>query len=228
MIGYGVFVLAVAAFLKNKFRFVKSSQKKTLFHYGSYAILGAISGFLFNGVDKFFVHNYLGSSVLGIYSAYFTASIALAGQLGVIVANILFPVVATFDGDRQKLLKKINVSFLYFSPIVFGAHATVLWLALHLFGKSYPVSYLHLTEFSLVALMFLYFNVLWWFIAAKGRSGILFTSIHGIISGLLFVLALSFGRNTLTLSDLPVFWALALLYGIFAGNYYVFRYDSNK
>lgn len=220
---YIVYILVTILFLRKNIRFLMANQRKwLLIKYGAVAILGTVSGFLIFGLDKIFVQSQLGLSQLGLYSAYFTVSIGVAGQLGVIVANVLFPVMAGINEGRVVLLNKLNRSYMFlFLPVLifFSAFSHVSFLFL---GASYQYSFIVSVIFSFAATLFLYFTILWWFIASEGRSGILFTSTRGIVMGVIFLVILFYGKEFISIEFVPLSLSAALSCAIVAGNFHVY------
>lgn len=222
--GYAIFVFVAGFFLRKEFRLSPVNERRlSLIRYGSVAVLGSVSGFLFFGMDKFFVQSRLGFSELGLYSAYFFISIGIAGQLGVLIANVLFPVMAKISEGRRSLLGKINKTFVILLLPSFLFFNLLSFVAFLFLGSLYQYSFFFSSAFSFAATIFLYFTILWWFIASEGRDGIFFTSTRGIIAGIFFLITLFLLRRSISIELVPIALSASLLYAIIVGNLRVYN-----
>ncbi len=210
-----VFVLATFIYFRKKIIF---SWKYTqpLLSYGSFAIVGAFSGILLNSFDKILINQYLGSYQLGIYNAYFTVSVALITQLIAMFINVFFPVLSSLS-NKEVIFYKINkVFFILFLPL-FIIISLIISLAISLFGQQYPFDFYLILEFSFLSTLIIYFTILWWLVASQGKKGIKFTSINGIIAGLLFIVLNILFSQHLNLHLVVFFFAMSIGYAILVG-----------
>lgn len=214
--GYIFTNLAIAFKIKNVLGFDTKYTRKII-SYGSYAILGSLFGIMTTSFDKILINKYIGPEQLGIYSAYMTASFLLVTQIIALFVNVFFPYMASIK-NSDLILKKINrLAMIFFIPAMFGL-AFIIVTAIMLFGKNYSLDWVLVLEFSLLGIMTMYFTALWWLIASKGKKGIRFTSVNGIISGSFFLLLIFIFKGNLTLYHVAAFLIIATTYNIFIGN----------
>ena len=190
---------------------------KKMLLYGMYALLGSLSGIFLNSFDKLIIADSLGNESLGIYNAYFSASLLLVGQLMAVFVNVFFPTLSRMN-QGEGLLKKLNCLSKKMFPIMFIGLFVFISIAIYLFGNEYPFDFFLLLEFSLLGCLTAYFYALWWLIAAKSHSGIQFTSFHGIIGGLVFVFPAFFFGAHIGLRGVVLLLILSLTYNIVIGN----------
>jgi len=155
-------------------------------HYGLYAILGGLSGFFLGNIDRIMINHYLDSHHVGIYAAYFSASMAIVGLGFQVFLNVFFPAVSK-NIDRLAVLTKINRFFrIMMTPIIIFTFF-LIWLIIFLFGAQYPTDFVFMGLFALNTGLFLIGNIKWWFIASIDTRGVRFTSSHSIVAALLNV-----------------------------------------
>lgn len=159
-------------------------KKKTVVRYGRYAFVGAFASFLLTGSDKLLVGSFLNGEMLGLYSAYFTVSVAPVLLLQSIVVNVFFPSVSRAV-DGRPILEKINRLFLIlFIPVIFFI-ATSTFIFVGLFGGEYRQDITLSLLFGLYAALFFIVGVKQWFLAGLSNSSILYSSTAALVAGLI-------------------------------------------
>jgi len=222
-IGYLFFIVISVFKFREYFQFSLLHRKK-IFLYGIYAVIGAVSGILLYSVDKILINKYIGSEQLGVYNAYFTVSILVVGQFVTMLINVLFPFLSSID-DKSQIFKKLNKLTKILILPVFVVLIIMIWIMIFLFGDQYPFDGLLTVEFGLLSIVVIYFSILWWLIASKSINGIKFTSVNGVIAGLIFVVLVMTFRNVLNLYYVVLFLTVAIFYAIIAGN---LKYEKIK
>lgn len=193
------------------------NRAREMISYGKFAITGSIATVVFYSVDKILVNRYLGVEQLGLYNAYQTFSFLLVAQFSLFFINVFFPYMASLE-DTSSALKKLNqLGILLFVP-VFLMLLIILRLALALLGGKYSFDWILACEFSFLATISAYYYGLWWLINSKSKSGIRFTSFHGIIAGTLFIACMILLRQYLTLYSVVACMIGVFLYMIIVGN----------
>lgn len=145
----GVFLVYGAKFWK-LVGATKYHHLATLLRYAKFVVIGSALSLILGYGDRYVVNRYLGVEELGSYSAYYTATISVAGQLGSIISNVFFPIIS---GVREKLfiVKKLDRIFsLGFIPTV-GVVFLFGLFVLFLFGRSYQLNTWNLFLFSVIA-----------------------------------------------------------------------------
>lgn len=121
-----------------------------LFRYAKFVIIGSIVALVLGYGDRYVVNRYLGIEELGVYSAYYTATILVVGQFIAMFANVFFPMIARI-GEKREIMKKLDLLVLIgIIPAVAGIFM-VGFLILKLFGSAYVVDPLTLFLFGTVA-----------------------------------------------------------------------------
>lgn len=192
----------------------EKSQFKKLFSYGGYATIGSVGGFIIGNANQFVLNNYLGFSVVGLFAVYSSASLLLTGQLTNIFVNVFFPSVSAIR-DKKIIIQKIKKLFVVsFIPLLL-MNTLVVSLIVKLYGSKFEFNPIYVFAFSLLGVVMLFQNILWWLIASHGKNGIKFTSISGIITGsfnlfLLIILVKNFGIVGAVVSS--IFIAVLLIF----------------
>jgi O-antigen/teichoic acid export membrane protein len=135
---------------------------KSILQYAKFVVVGSIISLVLGYGDRFVVNRYFGQEELGIYSAYYTATILVISHLVVMTGNVFFPTLAKI-GDKKGILQKVDRLFVVgFLPFAFGILLTG-FVVLKLFGSAYELNLFTLLLFSCVASLqffaFLYSNI---------------------------------------------------------------------
>lgn len=125
---------------------------KKLFKYGKFVVLGSIISLAVVYSDKIFVNKYLGTYELGIYMAYFTASITFISQFSAVFSNVYFPIISK-TRDKRVIFDKINRLFLVGFFPVFLFIFTLTLIIIKLFGKDYSFDFKIASLFSLLGVL---------------------------------------------------------------------------
>jgi len=153
-----------------------------LLAYGFYGMVGALAFTFLNNIDKIMINKFLQPQDLGVYKAYYTASIGLAGSLVVLFVTAFFP-----QASRSKAKEKIFAKITRFIPYFFllGIPGTLFfeYVVLKLYGPSYPIDWLNLLLFSLATVLTLLYSSYDWLMAAVGKRGVRISMWGVVISG---------------------------------------------
>lgn len=121
-----------------------------LFCYTKFVVIGSIITLILGYGDRYVVNRYIGIEELGVYSAYYTATVLVVGQFIAIFANVFFPMIAKI-AEKQEIMKKIDrLVLIGIIPAVAGIFV-VGFLILKLFGSAYVIDSLTLLLFGTVA-----------------------------------------------------------------------------
>lgn len=193
---------------------------KNMFSYGIFVLLGGAASLLLN-FDKIFINKYLGVEQLGLYGAYYTASMTLTTYASLLFLNVFFPAVSSPDLSRVTILTKLNaLTKRLFLPAFFLVVVCTRG-ALLLFGDAYSVDWILIFEFSLLSIIFSYFTVVWWLVAAASTKGMAFTSIVGFMIGIFFISAMVLSQSILSMHITVIYLIFSAMLGGFLGNYVV-------
>jgi O-antigen/teichoic acid export membrane protein len=132
---------------------------KLLLNYNKFMVLVSASGLLI-GVDKIFIGRFIGTGVLGIYSAYFTSSQLILSSLLIIFMNIFWPAVIKNKENMNIILDKIHILFFKHLPFWWILNSLSILFFIYLFGSQYPISLILIILFSLSSLMNIIFSIM--------------------------------------------------------------------
>ncbi len=156
--------IAILFYLKIVFSYLGSFSGEALrkqLSYGKIIFAGAVLIILFNSLDKFIILKYLGVRELGIYSAYFMASINMIAQLTQMFVNVFFPSIAKVP-QRPILLKLERLFKILFAPTALII-SCIIFMIMSFFGKDYGINIQYIFGFSLIAtlqiILIIYYSV---------------------------------------------------------------------
>jgi O-antigen/teichoic acid export membrane protein len=142
-----------------------------------YSILAAIGGFstsIYTNIDKVLINKYMTPTDVGIYKAYYLASINVAGLFWRIFNVVYFPTVSKYQ-NKLAVFKKINKMVPYL--IVLGT-PFILFLEIiiiKLYGKKYPFDLLLIFLFGIVSISVVIDSFYAWFLNSIGTIGVKIT-----------------------------------------------------
>jgi O-antigen/teichoic acid export membrane protein len=165
---------------------VSSRMIGILWRYGRFGVMGAIGGILLASADKVLLGKFLGTRDLGIYQAYYFASVQLTGQLALIFLNVFFPTVVR-QRDLTIVLRKLDrLVAIFFLPsliAVAGFVTVTLWL----FSGEFSLDWRLIFLMSLYSLLWFLYMVYWTLMASTGPGGMLYASSTGLVAGGLYL-----------------------------------------
>lgn len=136
-------------YLKTYFKHFSLSTLKAQLSEGKFFMLSSILGTIFISSDRLLIARYIDVTALGIYSAYYAASLSLVAGLSLILTNVLLPATAKTN-DKRFILKIDKLCIKGFTPI-FLMICAAIFIFLTLFGKAYPLKISYLLLFALIA-----------------------------------------------------------------------------
>lgn len=179
---YGLCIISAVYFLR-KYLTTKLLGFKPLLKYAIYGYLAglvALSDLFFTGIDKMVIGHYLSVSEVGLYSAYYAASVFFTASIWQVLSSVLAPTVNKAE-DKEAILRKINrSSFLLFFPLLvfnFG----VLFVVYKLFGSAYPFNLFTGSLFALNASIYIIIQTHNLVLGSEGMEGIKYSAILSII-----------------------------------------------
>lgn len=106
-------------------------RARPVFEYGFYFFGAGIGSFLIFNVQSLILNAYLSAKEVGIYAAYYTASVGISGYLGYAVNTVIFPKAAA-STNRRRLWDIASKSWRKLFPAaalaLFAAEAAILTL----------------------------------------------------------------------------------------------------
>lgn len=149
LLGAALVAVNYSISLKKYFKFFSLATLKRQLSEGKFFMLSSILGTIFISSDRLFIARYIGIRELGIYSAYYTASLGLVTSLSLVLTNVLLPATAR-ENDKSFIFKIDRLCIKGFIPIYILICASII-VFLTLFGKEYPLKFSYVLLFALVA-----------------------------------------------------------------------------
>ncbi len=154
MIMLGMIVVIVYLFknLRKYFKGFSFEVLKRQLSEGKFFMLSGILGTIFISSDRLLIAEYIDVTSLGVYSAYYVASLGLVKSLSLMLTNVLFPATAklrdkTFTKKLDQFLLK---GFVPFYLLICAA----IFVFLKIFGKEYPLKPSYLLLFALISILY--------------------------------------------------------------------------
>ena len=172
-------------------RYGSRPESLRLWRYIRFGMIGSVAGLLMVGGDKLLIERLLGQVSLGVYAAYYFISVQLATQLNYMFINVFFPMVSGYK-DKLAVLKKVDrlarLALVPAALVIMGEMAA----SLYLLSDAYLFSWALILSMSVYATLYFIWQTYWWFIASTGAAGVRFTSLHGLMAGAAYLLAIRF------------------------------------
>jgi O-antigen/teichoic acid export membrane protein len=169
-ISYAAVGLVSIAYLRKyiTLRFDRFWSRKIM-TYVRFAIPGAIAGACM-GVDRILINVFRSTAEVGIYNAYFLASITVALTFWLVLNASFFPY-ASKSNDRRAIFVKITKAAPYVAMSLVPLFILVEWIAFFLYGRQYPFSWEIALFFALAATSNFFSQCYTWLMAAEGTRG---------------------------------------------------------
>ena len=213
LVGYIIFSLI--SFKSLPFKFLKKGamyKNKDVIRYGYFVAIGAVASFLLRGSDKILINEFLGTSILGVYSAYYVAAILPITQMQIIFVNVFFPMISQSKNINEALRKIDRLAVIFFLPLTGMIFACVYGI-IRLYGDQYPIDLLLMFLFSIYAVLFFHVGVRQWLLASLSKRAVLLSSVTALSAGVLQVL-LVYGVSRVTV-NLYYFMGAIIIANIF-------------
>ncbi|MGD0571533.1 MAG: oligosaccharide flippase family protein [Sedimentisphaerales bacterium] len=177
-----VSVVLPAVFLRKYLKLLFSKEwAGTLESYGVFAVIGGISYAIYSNIDKILINEYMTTSDLGIYKAYYLSSINVASLFSVVFNTVLFPT-ASRHRDRKDLFNKIAKLIPYMIvvgvPVVFVCEFVIL----KIYGSKYSMNFPLMFMFAATSILAVSYSLYDWLVASQGKRGIKISTIIALIT----------------------------------------------
>lgn len=187
-LGLAAFVIVLARQFYKMIGNFSLTAFKQLYSYAAFAILGGIAGFLLFNANRIVIERFLGEGQLGIYVAYYTASIIVISQFLVFFNNVFFPAVSRM-AEKEVVVQKLNkLGLIFFAPLALMIFISIA-VIMRLYGKEYPFSPLLAILFSLMAVSHFFYTIDMWLSNSEGLRGVRYTVAITLAGGALNVVA---------------------------------------
>ncbi|HLD25628.1 MAG TPA: oligosaccharide flippase family protein [Candidatus Andersenbacteria bacterium] len=199
---------------------VTSAVTRRLVRYGWAGVIGAVAGILLASADKVLLGNFLGSRGLGVYQAYYFASVQLTGQLALIFLNVFFPA-AVGQSDLAIVIRKLDRLVVRLAvPAIIGVSLFIL-ATLWLFSSAYERNLILVLLMSVYAVLWFIMMTYWTLINTTGPRGILYASLNALVAGVMYLLLVQQLLPLLELYAPPI--AFLAAFGYMGGAIWLWR-----
>lgn len=148
------------------------------------AVIGAIiSMAVYSNIGRIVIAHYMTVADVGIYGAYFTATMSVANLLWQVFNMVFLPTASRYK-DKRPLLRRINrlvpIIVVLGIPLVMGAGYIILLL----YGQDYPFNLLWLALIATSAILFIVRGFYMSLLTSEGPGGALVTSAGAAITAI--------------------------------------------
>jgi O-antigen/teichoic acid export membrane protein len=162
------------------------SWADTLTRYGVFAIIGGLSFAFYTNFDRILINRYMTVADVGIYRAYYMASINVMGVLSGVFVTVFFPTASKYK-NKGAIFSRINKLIPYLIGIGMPFILACEFVILRFYGSQYPFNLSWMILFAIAGTCVLVNGLYAWLLNSVGRQGIKLTSFTAIILALLSV-----------------------------------------
>jgi len=119
-------------------------------HYLGVFIAFSAVGLVLNGIDRFFIAHYLGTTALGIYGVYLLSATVIVAQGILVVNNVFFPM-ANQVADKRQLMATLDRFLAIAAVPSLLVISGLSYVVVLLFGRAYGVHWDYIALVSLIA-----------------------------------------------------------------------------
>jgi O-antigen/teichoic acid export membrane protein len=200
---------------------VALNKTLAVWKYGRYGIINSFATLLVKHIDKVFLVGIIGFSQLGVYTAYYTVAILLAGKVVQLLINAYFPLTARKKSIKH-LIKKLDIfCFIGFVPVVLGAVLLIRTL-LYFFGPEYPVYWDWIALLAIYVGVHFFASLYSWAIAGDSQRGYKYQNIGIALGALAFIVTIAGGYLTFGIT-IPLIFSAFIIHRLIPGilSYYM-------
>jgi len=187
-IAYGVTgVILVVFFLRKYLRFkLDRSWASILTQYGMFALIGGLSTAFYTNIDKILINRYMTVADVGIYRAYYLASINVAGLLWGTFNTVFFPTASKYKNKRA-IFEKINKLLPYLIGLGMPSILLCEFIVLKFYGGGYPIDFPLMLLFAATSILAVWYGLYDWTFCSEGMRGVKLVNIGTITIAILNV-----------------------------------------
>lgn len=207
LLAYGIIIILIfALFLRKPAKYkIDISLTRMLATYAVIDVIGGLSYTFYSNFDKIMINNFLSVADLGIYSAYYAASIGIAGILGGIFNLVFFPTISGYE-NKSPIFHKINKLLPYL--IVLGIPFILIceFIVLKLYGDQYSPNILWMMLFAIASISIVIEGLYNWLLCSIGLRGVRISSFSALL-----IAAINVGLNYISIPILGISGAVISL-----------------
>ena len=187
IIGY-LIVTGIIFFMKRRYISLKLNREMAskLLRYSSYAVIGAICSVATVQLGKILINKYMGVADVGIYNAYFVASIGVASFFMLPLAEVLFPTASRYK-NKEAIFRRFNKVIPYI--VIIGLPSIILaqYVILALYGEEYPFDLRLAVLFGIADLGVSLYLIYGRLMNSSGVKGVKVTSLATVVMALIII-----------------------------------------
>lgn len=198
-----LFTLAVGAFAIIIFYFFKLkgylghfnlNKLKGQLSYGKFFVLTATLGTIFISLDRLMINKYLTAYDLGLYGAYYTASVTFVTQITQMFNNVFFPSIAKNMNRAvfSKIERLLKLSFIPLLAIV----TAIVFVMMKLFGSKYGIYLDYIIIFGILGttqiIIIIYYSVILTFSKSVYKKYLWYSNAINLSTVIIYVLLVAF------------------------------------
>ncbi len=173
------------------------STAKMLWRFSIFSAIGGLSYTFYTNIDRIMIGRYLPVGDVGIYAAYYTASINVAGLFWGMFNMVYFPTISGYK-NKGTIFFRINK----FIPFLISLGIPFLiiceYIVLKLYGARYSLNIFWILLFSITSICVVVDGLYGWLLQAIGLYGAKICSIAAVViavvnAGLNLILIPNFG-----------------------------------
>jgi len=227
----GIIFYSLFVFIKYRKRVFPLSYDRAvgskLLNYGFFSTIGALSWAIIGTSDRFFLNNLSDAKIVGIYAAYYGASMLITSRALGVFLNVFFPTVAGIK-DKKIIGKKLNKMMLVSAIPIFLLNCITIFAAIFLYGESYPLNFGWMAAFSISSVIFTFSSIRWNLVAAEGVVSMRYCAIHSIIC-----IVINLASNALLVARFNVLGAvfasvISSTYLLAVSALYFYKYEQTR
>ncbi len=159
---------------------------RTLSRFAFAAVVATIAAALYGQIGKIIVAHYMTVADVGVYGAYFTATMTIAAILWSVFNMVFFPTASRYK-DKRPLLLRINrlvpLILVLGIPFVMGAGYVILLL----YGGEYPFNLLWLALFATAGVLHIIRSLYASLLTSEGPQGAFHSSAAAVVTAAVMV-----------------------------------------
>jgi O-antigen/teichoic acid export membrane protein len=206
----GFIVILIKKYFTYKF---DKSLAFTLTNYGIYTIIGSLSFILYANIDKILINMYMSTENLGIFNAYYFASINVAYILFNVFNGVFFPFASKYK-DKTAIFEKINKIIPYLIGFGIPFIIFVEFVVLNIYGGAYKIDIPLIIAFAIVSVLTVYYGIYNWTFCSEGMDGVKLVNKSSILMAIVNIILAIYFIPYLGLIGAMISTAIAFIAGI--------------
>lgn len=175
---------------------------RTLSRFAFVIIIASIAAAVYGQIGKIIIAHYMAVADVGIYGAYFTATMSIAIMLWTVFNMVFFPTASRYK-DKRPLLRRINrlvpLILVLGIPLVMGCGYIILLF----YGGEYPFNILWLALFATAAILFIINAFYASLLTSEGPRGAFISSVAAVTTAVV-----SLGLSLLLVPSIGILGAI--------------------